>query len=318
MNKPPVTVICLCHNHEQQVERAINSVFGQTYQPIELIVVDDASTDRSRVVIESLQKTHGFTAIYNPDNMGNCRSFNKAYKQSAGKYLIDLAADDELLPDRIAVGVEAMEKSGPELGVHFCDAALINENGKFLKTHYPRDSYGKLMEPVADGDMYKILLEKYYISTPTMMMSRKVLDELGGYDEALSYEDFDFWIRSSRNYQYRFTDAVLVNKYVLKNSLSTQQALYKNRHTHTTAIVCEKALALNKSREEDEALWKRVTYELKWAMITENWEASRRFLTISNRLKPNFQNRLFELIVHLKPRWYWLWKMWNNNHGSRK
>jgi glycosyltransferase involved in cell wall biosynthesis len=294
------------------VERAINSVFAQTYHPIELIVVDDTSTDRSRVVIEKLQKTHGFTAIYNAENIGNCRSFNKGYAQSAGKYLIDLAADDELIPERIAVGVEVMEKSGPEIGVHFCDAALLDKSGKFLKTHYPRDNQGKLMKPVADGDMYNILLEKYYISTPTMMMSRTVLDELGGYDEALSYEDFDFWIRSSRNYQYRYTDAVLVNKYVMKNSLSTQQFFYKNRHTLSTAIVCEKAVALNKSREEDKALWKRVTHELKWAMITENWEAARRFLAIRDKLKSNLQNQVLELIIRMKPRWYWIWKMWIN------
>jgi glycosyltransferase involved in cell wall biosynthesis len=318
MNKPLVTVICLCHNHEQMVERAINSVFGQTYQPIELIVVDDASTDSSREAIEKLQKNHEFTAIYNPENMGNCRAFNKAFNVSTGKYLIDLAADDELLPDRIAIGVEAMDKSGPEIGVHFCDAAMLDENGKFLRTHYLRDNRGKLMQPVTDGDMYKILLEKYYISTPTMMMGRKVLDELGGYDAALSYEDFDFWIRSSRNYKYQFTDAVLMNKYVLKNSLSTQQSLYKNRHTLSTAIVCEKALALNKSREEDEALYKRVTYELKWAMVTENWEAAVRFLAIRQKLKSELSTRLFEILIHLKPRWYWLWKMWSNNQGSRK
>ncbi len=310
MDKPLVTVICLCHNHEQLVERAIDSVYRQTHQPIELIVVDDASTDRSREVIEKLQKNHGFKAVFNDSNLGNCRSFNKAYKLSAGKYLIDLAADDELLPERIETGVAVMEKSGPEVGVHFCDAALIDETCKFLKTHYPRDRNGKLLAPVHDGDMYKILLEKYYISTPTMMMSRKVLDELGGYDEELSYEDFDFWVRSARKYQYRFTDAVLVNKCVLKKSLSAQQALYKNRHILSTVVVCEKALALNKSQEENEALWKRVTYELKWAMVTENWEAARRFLEIRQRIKSSLQNRFLEMLVRLKPRWYWLWSIW--------
>jgi len=311
MDKPLVTVICLCHNHEKEVERAINSVYSQTYQPVELIVVDDASTDGSRLVIEKLQEIHGFTTVFNESNMGNCRSINKAFKMSAGKYLIDLAADDELLPARIEVGVEVLEKSGPGVGVHFCDAALLDENGKFLKTHFPRDHNDQLLEPVSDGDMYKILLEKYYISTPTMMMCRCVLDELGGYDEALSYEDFDFWIRSARNYQYRFTDAVLVKKYLLKKSLSTQQQVRKNRHILSTAIVCEKALALNKSREEDAALWRRVNYELRWATITENWEAARRFLAIRNKLKPSLQNRFLKVLVSLRPQWYWLWNMLN-------
>ncbi|MDZ7604622.1 MAG: hypothetical protein U5K79_03325 [Cyclobacteriaceae bacterium] len=71
---------------------------------------------------------------------GKCRSCNKAYRKSAGKYLIDLAADEELLAGRRRQEWRFMEKSGPGVGVHFCDAALMDDDGNFLKTHYPRDN----------------------------------------------------------------------------------------------------------------------------------------------------------------------------------
>ena len=118
MEKPFVSVICLCYNHADHVTQAIESVLHQTYEHIELIVVDDASIDGSKSVIENMAKIHGFQTIFNPSNLGNCKSFNIGFGQSHGKYIIDLAADDLLLPERIQVGVHLMKQKGERYGVH--------------------------------------------------------------------------------------------------------------------------------------------------------------------------------------------------------
>lgn len=310
MYQPLVSVICLCYNHEKYVERAIASVFDQTYDNVELIVVDDASADGSRQRIEKLSEIHGFQTIFNNQNTGNCRSFNAAFRLSKGKYIIDLAADDVLLPERIRIGVEALEKKGADYGVHFSDIELIDSTGKILGTHFKRDPYGKLIENVAEGDLYKILLEKYYISTPTMMMGRNVLEKLHGYDENLSYEDFDFWIRSAREYKYCFTNQVLMQKQILADSQSAKQYQRKNPHCLSTAMVCEKALMLNKTREENNPLLKRINYELKWALITENWEAARLFLSVKKRIPHNaIRFGAEKMLANLRPRWYPLFKL---------
>jgi hypothetical protein len=163
---------------------------------------------------------------------------------------------------------------------------------------------------VPEGDIYRILVERYFFSSPSTMMRRSVLDELGGYDENLSYEDFDFWVRSSRNYNYSFTDKVLVRKKVLSNSLSSLQYQRTNRHCLSTAIVCEKILKLNKTAEEKQALLKRINYELKWALITENWEASQKFIELKKKLLKSYVSyRLLNLIVRIKPPWYPLWRI---------
>ena len=310
MDKPLVSVICLCYNHERFVEHAIESVLKQTYSNIELIVVDDASTDGSRDVIIKASKNYGFRVILNESNLGNCTSFNQGFKQSKGKYLIDLAADDLLDLERIQTGVNVLEAKGDTYGVHFCDVELISEEGKSLGTQYKRDQQGNLSEIVPSGDIYKALVERYIISAPAMMMTRKVLDELGGYDEQLSYEDFDFWVRSSRNYHYAFTDQVLIRKRILEHSLSSSQFHRNNKHALSTAKVCDKILKMNKNKEEDQALLKRIKYEVKWDLITENWEAARKLLGMKEKLGSNSLRTLLEkIILIVKPNWHWIWKI---------
>ncbi|NJN28071.1 MAG: glycosyltransferase [Cyclobacteriaceae bacterium] len=310
MNKPLVTVICLCYNHAAFVQEAISSVLAQDYQHIELIVVDDCSTDQSGELIRLLQQKHGFKAIYNDRNLGNCRSFNLALSQTSGAFVIDLAADDVLFPERVKIGVELLEMHGERYGVHFCDVQLIDEHGKMTGNHYRRDAQGQLLEKVPQGDIFVELLQRYFISAPSMMMRRSVLDELGGYDENLSYEDFDFWVRSSRYSRYAFTDQVLVKKRILYLSLSRQQKHKKNRHALSTAVVCQKAAKLQQNEMEKHALIKRINHELKWALLTENWEAATLFLEIKNGLGHNpIISVLHRAIIYIKPRWYILWKL---------
>lgn len=310
MSKPLVSVICLCFNHETYVKQAIESVLNQTYEPIELVVVDDASTDNSRSLIENMSKTHGFQAYFNTSNLGNCKSFNLGLSHSGGKYIIDLAADDLLLADRIRIGVEELERKGETYAVHFCDVELLNQRGHFISTHFKRDQLGKLLQSVPSGDIYQHLVERYLICAPSMMMTRQVLEELKGYDEQLSYEDFDFWVRSSRNHKYVFTDQVLVQKLVLEKSLSSIQYQRKNRHAMSTAMVCEKIFTLNRSEEENEALLKRINYELKWALITENWEASEIFIHLKEKLgQRSLRKALEKIILKIKPPWHPLWKI---------
>lgn len=305
-----VTVICLCFNQARLVEKAIQSVLDQTYRYIELIVVDDASTDESQTIIERLSKTYGFKAHFNPSNLGNCKSFNIGFNLSKGEFIIDLAADDELLPSRINEGVKNLDAKGSQYAVDFCDVELIDEKGQSKGSHFKRSKEGKLIEKVPEGDIYSTLVERYFISAPSMMMRRTVLEDLHGYDEHLSYEDFDFWVRSSRQHKYAFTNKILVKKHILSTSLSAIQYKRKNVHCLSTAMVCEKVLGLNKTAEENQALLKRINYELKWSLITENWEASANFLELKKRLlKSQWNNGLINVIIRIKPPWYPLWKL---------
>jgi glycosyltransferase involved in cell wall biosynthesis len=258
MNNPRVTVICVCYNHARFVEQALDSVMRQTYPNIELIVIDDGSTDGSGQVINQWAMRHPeVTFLLNASNIGYCKTFNKAWRLAKGKFIIDLAADDVLLPDRVEKGVTILETRGHHYGVTFSDAQYIDENNRVIRLHSHRFPHASIPQ----GDIYVSLIERYFICPPTLMCRSEVLDRLEGYDESLAFEDFDFWIRSSRQFHYVYTPEVLVQKRELPDSLARKQFKKSGAQRWSTLAVCKKIRLLNQTREENLALKRRLRYE---------------------------------------------------------
>ena len=281
-----MSVIALCYNHATFVRDALRSVGQQTYSAVELIVVDDASTDRSVEIIRTFLQENdpGFqvTACFLPQNVGNCAAFNRGLARARGKYVIDFATDDMMLPERIAQQVAFFESLDDTYGVIFSEAQYVDERGTPLYCHH-RDRL-KHLRPVPTGDVYARLLSTYFVASPTMMMRRSVLDELGGYDERLAYEDFDFWVRSSRHYRYAYQD--VCTTLIRKHPRSMSASLYRrgDPQLYATYLVCRKAKALNRTEEERRALVKRVTYELRQAVWGGHWREARLLLGLWREL----------------------------------
>ncbi len=263
MKTPLVSVICLCYNHARFVEEAIRSVLNQTYSNVELIVVDDHSMDNSVEIIKKTLKGLPIPFIPLESNLGNCSAFNIGLEKTSGDFIIDLAADDILLPARIEKGVRIFESVGTDVGVHFSDAELIDENGATLGYHsdrFPHDS-------IPQGDIYLQILSSYFINSPTMMMRRQVFEKLGGYDGSLTYEDFDFWVRSSRFFKYCYSREPLVKRRMLSTSMGQKQYRSGSNQLRSTLMVCKKAFELNKTSGEQAALKKRILYEMRMAFV---------------------------------------------------
>lgn len=260
MPSPLVSVICLSYNHASFVEEAIRSILDQTYSEVELIVVDDASTDNSVSVIENIITQNGDIKFIKLNrNVGNCTAFNIGFAQSRGEFVIDFAADDVLLPQRIEEGVNALMEAGSEFGVQFSDAAIIDKSGDALGFHsdkYPHSS-------IPQGDIYKEVIHRYFICGASMLVRREVMEMLNGYDEKLAYEDFDFWVRSARRYKYLYLPKVMVKKRVLKDSMVSRQFIKGSSQLRSTYEVCRKINTLNETEEEDKALRSRIRYEIK-------------------------------------------------------
>ena len=260
MNQSLVTVICLCYNHGRFVGEAIKSVLNQTYSAIQLIVLDDASIDDSATVIRNFYADHPFFEILlNEQNIGSCKSFNKALKLAKGDYIIDLSADDVLLPNRVEEGVRILTDAGLEYGAQFSDAEYIDEYGRDLYFHSSKFPHSSIPQ----GDIYKDFIERYFICPPTVMFTRSLIESVNGYDEDLSYEDFDIYIRSSRYFKYTYIPSVLVKRRITSTALSNKQFRLFNKHSYSTYKVCEKILMLNKNSLEQRALENRINYEIK-------------------------------------------------------
>lgn len=271
---PLVTVICLAFNHKNFVIETLNSVIQQNYQPIELIIVDDCSKDTTKLEINKWLLSHPEVQfIANEINIGNTKSFNNALKIAKGDYIIDLAADDLLLPNGIQLQINAFQKSKfKNLGVVYGNAEIINEDGSFNSFYFPVDKNGNVITKRIIGDIYcSVLSTGDSICSVSTLIKKNVFDYLGGYDETLAYEDLDSWVRASREFEFDFIDEIVVKKRTVSNSLGSN--FYKKKHkiNFSTYKILKKALKLNRSKVEDLSLQKRVHHEIIHSFRNQSW-----------------------------------------------
>ena len=301
--KPWVSVVCISFNHEDYVEEALRSVVEQTYPNVELIVIDNGSTDRSAERIERFAAQHSAVRfIKNSVNRGLNRAFNQGLAIAGGRYIIDLSADDVMLPNRIVRQADQFELLSGPYAVVFSNAAYIDKRGAETGVHYPVDTRGRALAKVPSGDVFRAVLDSYFICTPTMMMRRDVLNELGGYDETLSYEDFDFWVRSSRLYYYAYVDEVLTLKRRLPNSLSAQVSLPGNQLLHSTLSVCHKAFDRCQTSDEYQTLANRIRTFIRKAFYAEQFGLAIQFGQLLNQIeRPGLTTTLFLELSRLRP-----------------
>lgn len=286
METPLVTVICLCYNHERFVREAVTSVLAQTYSPIQIIIADDNSTDHSPAIITGLKTEHpSLELILSSQNLGNCKAFNNAYAQAKGEFIIDFATDDIMEPQRVAMQVQLFMQHDRNTGVIFTDATYVDEEGKFIRNHYDHLFKHGLIRNIPEGDVYRHVLTTYFIASPTMMIRRSVLDTLGGYDPSLSYEDFDLWVRSSRQFKYAFLNEKLTRIRKLRKSLSTGWYVPGDHQLLSTYKVCLKATLLNRDEGDRQALIQRVRYELRQSVFTSNHKEAKLFFSLLQQLE---------------------------------
>ncbi|MEL5996832.1 glycosyltransferase family A protein [Hymenobacter segetis] len=264
---PVVTIVALCHNHAPFLREALDSIRAQTYPHLEVWLVDDASTDDSPEILrEYAAQNPAWHLLLLPENMGNCRAFNTAFVQSKGEFVIDFATDDVLLPARVAQQVAQFQAAAPEVGVVYSNCELIDEASHSLGLHHRPDGPGQLQPAPASGWVFAEVLRRYFISTPTMMMRRACLESLGGYDETLAYEDFDFWVRASRDWQFLYLDEVTTRKRKHPRSMSAKAYQRHDPYLASTMRVCDKALDLARTYAERAALATRLRWELRKAL----------------------------------------------------
>lgn len=295
---PLVSVICLCYNHERFIREALDSVLNQTYPNLEIIIVDDLSQDNSRkIILEYVKRYPQIRYIFNEKNLRNCAAFNKGYEISRGEFIVDFATDDVLLPTRIEEQVRCFQNLGPDYGVIFTDAELIDNNSKHISFFYKRNPDGSLKSKVPTGDIFADVLSRYFISSPTMLMRRRVFEELNGYDASLAYEDFDFWVRSSRRFKYYFLDKPLTKRRIHATQLSAGWYKPHDPQLLSTIKVCRKALQLCRNMAELQALLVRIKFEVRQAVFSENYlEAEQLFRLYREVEKPTLVYRLLERI----------------------
>ena len=262
-NFPLVSVICLSYNHEAYVVEALNSVINQTYPNVELLIADDCSTDNSVEVIQNWLENHPeVDFLTNEKNFGNTKTFNQLAKKAKGEFIIDLAADDILLPNCVENQIKTFQNSKfKNLAIVYGNLIEVDENGSFLGNYYTEEDHPE------SGDIYKMVVGRTTkICSVSSMVKKSVMEKLGYYDENLAYEDLDLWIRTSRDFDFEYIPEVLAKKRILSDSLSSHFLMENNLRAKklnaSTLKILVKAFHLNRTKEEHKALLGRIRFEM--------------------------------------------------------
>lgn len=269
-----VTVICSCYNHESFIIETLESVKQQSHTHLQLIVIDDCSTDHTVNVIEPwLIKNPDVLFIQNTQNLGITQTFNKAAQHAQGTFIMDLAADDVLYPHTIENQLRAFSQYPlAETAIVFGNAWNIDAQGNPLAPYFPENHpySAQANQPVS----YKMLLQGgNCMCSVSALINRKLFESLNGYDETLAYEDLDYWLRASRHFKIYYENQIWVKKRILPNSLGSS-FLKKDARTaamqRSTLRIFQKARHMNRDKFEDDALLHRVHFALKQSLKHHN------------------------------------------------
>ncbi|RYZ18752.1 MAG: glycosyltransferase family 2 protein [Chitinophagaceae bacterium] len=139
-HQPLVSVLMTCYNREEFISEAIESVLATTYPNIELLVVDDSSSDQSVQIAERFaQADHRVRFFINEKNMGDYPNRNKAASLARGKYIVFTDSDDWMFADALEQWVDWMEKEGAEFGIFkhgISEKPMFLPSSKTIRMHF--------------------------------------------------------------------------------------------------------------------------------------------------------------------------------------
>ncbi|NLH39963.1 MAG: glycosyltransferase family 2 protein [Elusimicrobia bacterium] len=326
-NFPLVSVFIPAYNHEKYIADSIESVINQTYKNIELLIINDASTDNTNQIIlkyidECRNRFIRFEYRNNTENKGITNSMNESVKWARGKYFTANASDDIMMPCKIKVLVEALENNKDDnISVAFGEASYINESGENI---YFDIKTGKLID---DNIGVNNLIERYslmrninykdsrifgsydslingdYLPPGGYMLKTKMLHKISAWTDGNTAEDWELWLKLSKISKFIYIDKVV---YLYRiHSTNTVNVNHKGLvYSHLNLLKREKEYAFKLGKEK--IYWNNFSnivltilfhFSLSDA-IKEIFENLYNFVFLNN-LVFNFFKRIYDKIFRL-------------------
>ncbi len=240
---PRVTVIALCYNHQRFLLETLESIHAQTFQDFELIVTDDASRDDSPAMIAAWLAAHRPDAAFirHTANAGICRTLNEALALARGTYICMVATDDTWEPQRLAVQAAAFAGLPESVALVYSDAAEMDEQGVALPDNFIAHHRPGLAPP--SGRVFSELADGNFIPAMSTTIRKSALAAVGGYDERLTYEDYDMWLRLAERFDIVFCPGT-VARYRIVGSSMVRTLFVKPtaQHCFTNALIRQRWL----------------------------------------------------------------------------
>jgi glycosyltransferase involved in cell wall biosynthesis len=302
---PLVSVIVPSYNQGRFIRATLDSVLEQDYRPIEIVVIDGASTDETRDVLGSYEGVPELTWISEPDS-GVVEAVNKGFARVRGDVVAIQSSDDRYLTGAIRKMVETFRKN-KDCGLIYGDTVKVDENGRELSRYR-----------IGPWSLENLFLLKTWIPQPSCFFRRELLDACGGWDERIPYApDTDLWIRMAFRTQVMKLDDYLSQRRIHDEQRDTQAGRvlgdYRKMIEQSADIAAQPATTRSAARAGSELLYRRynpsgselqaLRHDLKAAFIDRRAFNARR--TWSNAVVIPLRKRLQPLAP--AKRWLGCW-----------
>lgn len=215
--KPLVSVIIPAHNAEKYVRETLHSVLHQTYEHLEVLVVDDGSQDRTAEIVREVAAEDERVQFLQQQNSGVAAARNLAIEHARGSLIAPLDADDLWYPEKIEKQVRRMEQGGEKMGMVYSWWVGIDENSAVTLTATPL---------VVEGNLYELLLFTNFVAASAPLFRYSALEDVGLYDPQLragggqGCEDWDLSLRVADRFSVGVAPGYLVGYRTVPGSMS--------------------------------------------------------------------------------------------------
>lgn len=203
---PLVTIGIPNYNYAQYIRQALDSVVQQTYPNIELIIVDDVSTDNSINEIEKWIDNYSgnkqINFIKNKVNLGLPGSCNVILQNARGKYFQTLDADDIILPEKIEKQV-ALFSTKNNIALVYSNIQIIDADGKIINPDY-LNQIGYEEKNMPEGNIFEALFDFNFVPLPSVLVNTEMAQAIGGFDGNLQVQDYYMWLKLSEKHEALF------------------------------------------------------------------------------------------------------------------
>jgi glycosyltransferase involved in cell wall biosynthesis len=231
MEKPLVSIIVCCFNHSKFVKQLLDSIKAQTYNNIQLILSDDASSDNSVEVYEAWLKENNYQAVKNfhKTNTGLATILNEGLDLVKGKYMKFISADDYLHPNAIEKCVNKLEELGNDYGIYYGEIQIIDENNQEVLDRdgikFPPDYV-----PI-NGNCFAECIQKFPFWAQTVLYRFDILKQTNfKFNKDFFSEDWNIIIHISRYAKIAGETSVFAYYRILSTSVTIQNWNEKNLH----------------------------------------------------------------------------------------
>jgi glycosyltransferase involved in cell wall biosynthesis len=288
-----VAVVLPCYNVEECVQRALDSIFLQTYNDLHVYAVDDGSTDNT---LQILKKSSSWCTVLSQSRRGPACARNRAVAMSDSEFVAFLDADDEWLPYKLERQISFL-KQEPSVGL-VCSLCAVQDSGSKSAVKAPNI-------PLS-GRLFEHLARNCFVFTPTVVVRRCCLEEVGLFNESLPVsEDFNLWLRVAARWKIAFLPEVLAVNHRRLDSLSATIPPAERLRSGVMALEDVRSSCPELSAVEARALRlaiaERTYFYGSWLLATGAVGGARHELASVLKLQPTHWRALVKLALTLFP-----------------